>query len=188
MILSDSQIKKEIENGDLGVTGVEKVYIGSNSIDLHLDNKAMILYRDPLDEMITIRMDEDKEHFREFNGWKEITIHPGDFYILHTKEKLTFPDDIAGFVQGRSSIARMGISVECAGFVDSGFEGTITLEVTNFTSHPIVIPAHTRICQIVFHRVEGKVEVDYKQKKDSKYFGQDVPKTSRGYKDYAKNN
>jgi len=183
MILSDSQIKKEIEKGHLAVTGVDELYIGPSSMDLHLDDKAMILEEDTDDRKI-IRMDDETEHFVKYEGWNEIEIHPGDFYILHTKEWLRFPRDIAGFVQGRSSIARLGINIHAAGYVDPGFEGTITLEVTNFTAHPIVIPANTRICQMVFQRIEGKVDVDYKEKKDSKYFGQDIPKTSEAYKDY----
>lgn len=181
MILSDKLIKEEIVNHRIKIAGVNDLYIGPSSLDLHLDNKAMILKHSNQ----AIRTDEDcSERFEEYSDWDEITIYPGEFYILHTKEFMSFPRDVAGFIQGRSSIARLGINVHAAGFFDPGFAGTATLEVTNFTNVPITIPKDTRICQMVFLRVDGEVDVDYSQKKDSKYMGQCAPKLTEIQKDY----
>jgi len=124
MILSDVEIKEEIANGAIIVSGWDgELSIGPNSMDLHLDNKALIL---PAASSIgeckyrAFSLDEDMTKlYTKHDDWEDIMISPGDFMLLSTKEKITFPDSIVGFVQGRSSIARAGIQVHAAGFVDA---------------------------------------------------------------------
>ena len=197
MLLSDIEIKEAMKKGEIEISGHPDIYIGPSSLDLHLDNKAMILddTKVKLSEPIHYKEHsfqglsfEDKEKsasmFSEYNGWDKIVIYPGEFYILSSVEKIKFADDIAGFIQGRSSIARMGINIHAAGYFDVGFEGTATLEVTNFTKFPIIIPKDTRICQMVFARTGKKAEVPYNKKKDSKYQGQSGPTITSIHKDY----
>lgn len=188
MILSDRSIKNLIDDGTIGAYNSDgsNMYIGPSSLDLHLDNKALILDLDKKDA-INVKDPEINKRFKNYSGWDEITINPGEFYILHTKERLSFPRDIAGFIQGRSSLARLGINIHAAGFFDPGFSGTATLEVTNFTSVPITIPANTRIAQMVFVKLDQPVEVDYSQKSDRKYMGQNDPTLTKIYKDYEEN-
>lgn len=191
MILGDTHIKDLISTVNL--IDAEKstndaVYVGPSSLDLHLDNKAKILRKPShgwLVDPIHITDPALIGRFDEYNGWDDITIFPGEFYILHTKEYLRFPKDLAGFIQGRSSLARLGINIHAAGFFDPGFEGTATLEVTNFTSVPIIIPQNTRIAQMVFMRAEG-VDIDYSQKKDHKYLGQNEPQLTRVFDDHER--
>lgn len=187
MILSDVEIKEALEKEDLKIEGVEDLYVGPSSVDLHLDNTALILDKTKTEGIKSIRTDKDSsEYFTEHKDWKEITIYPDEFYILSTREKLTFNSSIAGFIQGRSSIARLGINIHNAGFFDPNFSGTATLEVTNFTRIPITIPADTRICQMVFIRTGKSSENGYHKKKDSKYQGQSGPTLTKIHKDYDK--
>lgn len=197
MVLNDTDIKNAIANKEIEITGHELLYIGPSSVDLHLDNNAMILDEDKIKKSAFKQVGDQyfkglkfgdpdsKDMFTEYNDWDEIVIYPGEFYILSTVERIKFADDIVGFVQGRSSIARLGINIHAAGFCDAGFEGTITLEVTNFTKFPISIPKGTRIGQMVFARAQSKAEVPYNKKKDSKYNGQSGPTTTKIHQDYA---
>lgn len=188
MLLSDKDIKIEIEKGNILIEGDGEIYLGPSSVDLHLDNFAKVLTKEASQTIDFIFVEGDSsKSFTERSGWDSIVINPGEFYILSTIEKITLGDDIAAFVQGRSSIARLGINIHAAGFVDPGFSGNITLEVTNFTSIPIVIPKNTRICQLVFQYTCSPCDVPYNKKKDSKYMNQKGPTLTGIHKDYGNN-
>lgn len=192
MILSDRDIVRAINSKEIEITGWEnEIHIGSSSIDLHLDSRAMVLDEskfEPGEEMDFSRKEKSAEKFSRHDGWEVIAIEPSIFYILSTVEVIKFADDIVGFVQGRSSVARMGIQVHCAGFADAGFHGNITLEVTNLTNKTIRIPKHTRICQMVFARMQSKAAVPYGKRPESKYQGQVGPTLTSIFKDYEQKN
>lgn len=160
MILSDREIKKELQK-ESGLLGIEidthglELYIGPSSIDLHLDNKAKI--------------EKEDGSFGDHNDWDELIVYPGEFYVLSTVEKIKLGRQMAGFVHGRSSLAREGLNVHLAGFVDPGFEGNITLEVTNFKKNAIRLKKHLRICQLILMRTGTPVDISYPEKPDSKY-------------------
>ena len=183
MILSDTEIRDEIEKGNIVVSGWEgDLYIGPSSLDLHLDNKAIIIpaLNNPGDKYRAFEIGQNMSILQtKHDDWDDIQINPGDFMLLSTKERIVFPHDISGFVQGRSSIARAGLQIHAAGFVDPGFEGTITLEVTNMTQVPLIVPKNIRICQMVFARSSSISEMAYNKKKDSKYQGQSGPVASK---------
>lgn len=84
-------------------------------------------------------------------------IRPGQFMLAATNERLVLPEHIAAFVHGKSTWARRGLVVECAGLVDPGFDGTITLELKNLSSHPIPLSAGQPICQVTFHAIDSAV-------------------------------
>lgn len=172
MILSDRDIRKELAKGNL-FSGDKELYIGPSSVDLHLDNKAWILVPSNSDEIMDCKQDNSK-FFESYDNWDNLVIHPGEFYILSTNEKVILPDNIAGFLQGRSSLARLGLNIHAAGFFDPGFSGNATLEVSNFTNIPIKIYPGMRICQMVFVYTYGPAS-GYKGKSDAKYSGQSGP-------------
>ncbi len=178
-LLSDRDIKKSLKNKELIITGHKPLYIGSSSVDLHLSNVVKILTDD------NKPIDTKRKETIVFKKWKfkKLVIFPEEFYIVSTKEKIVFPNNIAGFLQGRSSMGRLGLNVHCAGYFDVGFSGTATLELTNFTKKPIILYAGMRICQMVFIRTESPAQMSYAQKKDSKYFGQIEPEESKIYED-----
>ena len=102
---------------------------------------------------------------------------------MSTKETLTFSNSIAGFLQGRSSVARIGLNIHAAGFFDPGFSGTATLEVTNFTQITIILYENMRICQMVFVKVAIPSSDNYGIRKESKYQGQKGPTLSKIHED-----
>lgn len=186
-ILSDGEIREALLSGELEVSGQFPLYIGPSSMDLHLDNKAKIIskYIDDIPNKIIIDDKNTHDVFREENDWHIIQINPGEFHLWSTTESIKFPPGIAGFVQGRSSIARLGLNIHNAGFADPGFEGTITLEVTNLTSLPIIVTKGTRICQMVFIRTGKPSEIPYGKRIGSKYQGQSGPTMTKVYEDYG---
>lgn len=187
MLLSDTDITREIDSGRLKIEGINDIYLGPCSIDMHLDNKCKYIQKTKdYDNGYVYVNDKNSSVFPfiENNGWDSVTIYPGNFYLLSTIEKVTLPDSIAAFVQGRSSLARLGLNIHAAGFIDPGFSGNITLEVTNFTSVPIVIPKETRICQLVFEYTNKPCAVPYNKRKDSKYNNQIGPTLTSIHKDY----
>ena len=192
-ILSDGEIREALQTGELEVSGWDELYIGPSSLDLHLDNKAKMIDATKVGsieedefETITQGIDMSKDNsdiFYEHNDWNSIILYPQQLYILSTMERIKFSDSIVGFIQGRSSIARIGINVHNAGYFDAGFEGTATLEVTNLTRYPIKMPKGIRICQMVFARMGRPAEVPYYAKKDQKYQGQSGPTITGIHKD-----
>lgn len=179
--MSDGEIRKAIEEGEIEVTGHPGIHVGSSSIDLHLHNSSKVMKRG---EAIHLKKEYQDDLFESNNDWEEVTIYPGEFYVMSTKERIKFADNIVGFVQGRSSLARLGIQVHCAGFADAGFDGTITLEVTNLSPRAITIPKDTRICQVVFDKMKKPAEIPYGKNKNSKYQGQSGPTVTRISNDY----
>lgn len=184
MILSDREIKESLKRKEIKIEGIKKkeLFIGSSSVDLHLDNDAQILEKHG-GVMSTLDPKTIEGRFKHYIGWDKITILPEKFYILSTKEFITLPNNIAGFMHGRSSFARIGLNIHAAGFFDPGFSGNATLEVTNFTNIPIILYNNQRICQMIFMKLGTKVDVPYGNKPDSKYQNQKGPKISKIHED-----
>jgi len=179
-MLSDADIAKYISDGSISIIG-DDLYIGPASVDLHLDNRMKCL-----SEHRTVALDSAVDNsgaFESYDGWDELIVYPGGFYVLSTVENITLGSNIAGFVHGRSSLARIGLNIHMAGFVDPGFSGTITLEVTNFTEVPIILRKNMRIGQMTFIRTESASMIPYNLKKDSKYRNQSGPTLSKIHQD-----
>ena len=189
MILSDRDIKDAITTGRVKIESEDPnltEHIHTSSMDLHLGrsfklyehNKSAIL--DPkkpetfAQEMRTITV-PDGESF---------IVQPGEFVLGVTMESISVPDDLVVRVEGRSSLGRLGIIVHStAGFVDPGFEGTITLEISNLNRIPVALYPGMRVCQIAFEEMTSPAETSYGKKPYSKYMGQILPEESRLTKD-----
>jgi len=123
----------------------EGAFIGPSSVDLTLSNSFCIL--DPKhEEEIDIRVEQE---FYEWNS-EFIVMEPGEFVLASTSEEIGVPIDCAAYVEGRSSVGRIGIQVQNAGFIDAGFRGQITLELQNQSKHFIRLYSGMRICQLVY--------------------------------------
>jgi len=186
MILSDRDIKKAIKDGRVAVISPEGDHeknIHASSMDLRLGKYFKVYEHSKFPVLDPLKMDS----FAGLTKLVEITnpeepfiVHPGDFVLGVTMESVKLADDIVARVEGRSSIGRLGIIIHStAGFIDAGFEGTITLEITNINRMPVALYPGMRVCQLAFEEMSSPAEVPYNMKKSSKYQGQTLPEESR---------
>ena len=175
-LFSDKDIKQALNEGSIKIKSKKNLYIGPCSVDLRMSNMAKFINISPI-KVIDIKNKNSISY--DFIKFKKLIVNPGDFYILSTEEKITLSRNIAGFVFARSSMARLGLNIHLAGFVDAGFSGTITLEMSNFNKNPIIIYPGMRMCQISFISTSSPVKISYAEKKDSKYQNQVEPTESK---------
>jgi dCTP deaminase len=174
MILSDKTLNKLIASGELGVSPLVADSIQPASVDCRLGDHFLVVEDR---QMQTIDLSSEII-YREIKG-PSITIPPHSFLLATTMEYIRLPHDLTAFVEGRSSIGRIGLFIQNAGWVDPGFEGQITLELYNANSLPIRLEAGRRICQLVFCRMDQAAALPYK----GKYQGQTNTTGSRVFCD-----
>jgi dCTP deaminase len=183
MILSDRDIKAAIASGRVKMEGWEgEQHIHASSMDLHLSNIFKVYEHSKFAVLDPRNMESFRNNMRTIvvEGDDPFMVQPGEFVLGVTKEKITVPDDLVVRVEGRSSLGRLGIIVHStAGFVDPGFEGTITLEISNLNRLPIALYPNMRICQLAFMQMSSPAETPYNKKPFSKYQGQEMPEESR---------
>lgn len=185
MILSDSEIKKRIQNGEIKITTtwnyniVEQIWPAS--LDFRLGNTFKYYKRDNL-TLIDPRNTVEPKHFEivKLEEWETFILHPRQFVLWVTLETIKVPYDLVARCEGRSSLGRLGLVIHStAGYIDPGFEGTITLEMTNINEVPIALYPGMRIGQFAFQQIEWTVEMPYDKRKWSKYMGQSLPQESK---------
>lgn len=174
MILSDKTLKELIERRELVCEPLVADSIQPASIDCRLGRDFLVVEHTQMD-VLTMR---DEIKYREVEG-DAITLPPHSFILATTMEYVKLPGHLTAFVEGRSSIGRMGLFIQNAGWVDPGFEGKITLELYNANSLPIRLEAGRRICQLVFCEMDGPALNPYR----GKYQGQMKSTGSRVYAD-----
>jgi dCTP deaminase len=174
MIVSDVTLKQMLASGEILVEPLEEGQIQPASIDLRLGDRFLKVDENRVE---SISLDRELEYLDIRR--QEIVIPPHSFLLAVTRETIRLPDNITAFVEGRSSIGRIGLFIQNAGWVDPGFEGTITLELFNANRLPIRLTSGRRICQIVFARMDGPASAPYA----GKYQGQRNPVGSRIFQD-----
>lgn len=190
MILSDRDIKAKILDGSIVVTSPENDHmpnIHASSMDFRL-GRFFKLYKHSEQAVLD---PSRPETFTNVTQLIELTdpkqafiVQPHEFVLGVTLERIKLPDDMVARVEGRSSLGRLGIIVHStAGYVDPGFEGTITLEITNINRMPVALYPGMRVCQLAFETMSSAAEVPYYKKASSKYQGQSLPEESRITKD-----
>lgn len=186
MILSDKDIRKKIETGEIQVSSSDQAHttnINASSLDMRLGrffkvyNHSRQAVLDPLNKASF----EEVTKLIEIQPGEPFIVQPGEFVLGVTMEKIKIVDDLVARVEGRSSLGRLGIIIHStAGFIDAGFEGTITLEITNINRMPVALYPGMRVCQLAFELMTSKADVPYSKKKTSKYQGQaSVPQESK---------
>ncbi len=188
MVLSDRSIREEIARGRLVIDPLDDGCIQPSSVDLHLDRlfrvfRVGVLPRPYLD------VGQPMEGFTELVEVAEedpFVIQPGEFILAATVETITLPDDIVARVDGKSSLGRLGLLIHAtAGFVDPGWTGTLTLELSNVAKMAIAVYPGMRICQISFLRLTTPAQRLYGSPElGSKYQGQTGPTASRAHRDF----
>lgn len=186
MILSDADIKAQIRNGRIGVVSPKDDHmknIHASSMDLRLGRFFKIYEhsKHPVLDPVKMKSFEGMTKMIEISNPNEpFIVHPGDFVLGVTLEKVKLPTDLVARVEGRSSLGRLGIIVHStAGFIDAGFEGTITLEITNINRMPVALYPGMRVCQLAFETMSSEAEVPYNKKASQKYQGQILPQESK---------
>lgn len=189
-ILSDQDIKKCLESGKIIIEPLEKpeIQIQPSSVDLRIGSefKGFRIVRKPcIDPMDKGDLESYMESFYIDEG-EPFIIHPGEFALATTYETVKLPDDLVARVEGRSSMGRLGITMHVtAGYIDPGFQGKITLEISNIGKMPVALYTGQRVCQIVFETMTSPSKRPYGHPdRDSKYMGQKRPISSKIKQDY----
>lgn len=186
-VLSDKDIKYELSEGNLVIEPFydKGLQIQPTTVDLRLDNEFIIFDKmnlshiDPLDE------NDIKQYSKELEVDNKFILHPGDFALAGTVERIEVPDYMIAEVEGRSSLGRLAIIVHAtAGLCDPGYEGDITLELSNLGSAPVVLRPGMRICQLKMAYLNSSAEKPYGEERNSKYQDQKGPVSSRIGEDY----
>ena len=183
MILSDRDIKRALTEGRIKIDPAPDLagQLGSVSIDFRLGRTFMV-FEHSRHSFIDPRQPQSiGEAMRtiEVEGDEPFIMQPGDFALASTVETLELPDDLLGRLEGRSSIARLGITVHSTAAVfEPGWIGTATMELSNLGRMAVALYPGMRICAFSFETVSSPVEVPYRTKRDNKYAGQATPRAS----------
>lgn len=150
MILSSTTLRTRINRGELIINGPQPVNIQPASIEMHLSNR------------VVRRVGRADQATEDYKDGAPISIRPGEFILASTQEEVRIPATLVGEVEGKSSWARRGLMVHVtAGFIDPGFQGTITLEIVNLSSVNIYPRVGQRIAQLAVHRLDREPEYLY---------------------------
>lgn len=183
MLLSDRDIRAAVDSGQLGIDPYAPDLVQPASIDVRMDrffrvfNNSRYTHIDPkleMDDLTTpVEVDVDES----------FVLHPGEFVLASTLEQFTLPPDLAGRLEGKSSLGRLGLLTHStAGFIDPGFSGCITLELSNVSNLPITLWPEMKVGQLAIFEMSSPAEVPYGSGAlGSKYQNQRGPTPSRAY-------
>ena len=183
MVLSDRTISRLLGEGRIEIDPYDQALLQPSSVDVRVDRYFRVFHnarypyidvKEPQDELTELVEVEDDRPF---------ILHPGEFVLGSTLERIRLPDDLVARLEGKSSLGRLGLLIHStAGFIDAGFQGNITLELSNVANLPITIYRGMPIGQISFMRMDEPVERPYGSgATGSKYQGQAEPTPSRFY-------
>ena len=186
MVLSDRTIRAEVEAGRIAFDPFDPTLIQPSSVDMRVDRKFRVFHNARRPYIDVREPMEDLTELVEVKGDDPFILHPGEFVLGQTLERVRLPDDIVARLEGKSSLGRLGLLIHStAGFVDAGFEGNLTLELSNVANLPITIYHGMPIGQISFMRMDEPVEHPYGAAEvGSKYQGQAEPTPSRFYRNF----
>ncbi|MEM8745061.1 MAG: dCTP deaminase [Actinomycetota bacterium] len=193
MILSDRTLREQIDAGRIVLDPFDESLVQPSSIDVRISNLFRV-FRNHTRGVIDVKVDlEDLTELVEMPvdergvGDEAFMLHPGEFVLGSTLERVTVPDDVVGRVEGKSSLGRLGLLIHStAGFVDAGFDGHITLELANVASLPITLYPGMKIGQISFMTMTTPAENPYGAgASGSKYQGQRGPTPSRYFENFT---
>ena len=189
MVLSDRTIKEEMAKGRIVIEPLDSTCIQPASVDIHLDNKLLVFktWRPPFYFFVRQNTDGLSEPV-EISVYKPFLLNAGEFVLASTLESITIPNDIVARLEGKSSLGRIGLLIHStAGYVDPGWHGHLTIELSNVAKLPVTLYYKMAIGQISFLRLTSPVERLYGSVGlRSKYQGQSEPTATRYYKEFIK--
>jgi dCTP deaminase len=186
VLLSDRDIRAEIESGRVRLDPWDPEMVQPSSVDVRLD-KFFRLFDNHKYPVIDPSQDQaDLTRLVEVDPTEGFVLHPGEFVLGSTLETVALPDDLAARVEGKSSLGRLGLLIHTtAGFVDAGWDGQLTLELSNVANLPITLYPGMKIGQITFIQMSTSAEHPYGSKEvGSKYQGQVGPRPSRYWENF----
>ena len=183
MILSDKTLREELAAGRIVIDPLDETCIQPSSIDLHVDGFFRVFRNHTTTFIDPKQPQDDLTELVEVDDDGAFVLHPGEFVLGSTLEHVGLPDDLVARLEGKSSLGRLGLLIHStAGFVDCGFRGHLTLELSNVANLPIAIYPGMKIGQISFLRMTTAADVPYGgDATGSKYQGQRGPTASRSY-------
>jgi dCTP deaminase len=188
VILSDHTLREEIAAGRIVVEPYDDQMVQPSSIDVRLDRYFRVFLNHTM-PVIDVKKDlEELTRLVEIDGEDPFVLHPGEFVLGSTFERVAVPDDMVARIEGKSSLGRLGLLIHStAGFIDAGFDGHITLELSNVANLPITLYPGMKIGQISFLRMTTPADVPYGSGSlGSKYQGQRGPTPSRYWENFKK--
>ncbi len=184
MILSDRTIREEIDAGRIVIDPFDPSCVQPSSVDLHVDNQFRVFansrypYIDVKEEM------PDLTELVEVKPDEPFILHPGEFVLGSTAERIGIPNDLVARLEGKSSLGRLGLLIHStAGYVDPGWDGYLTLELSNVANLPITLYPGMKIGQISFFKLTTPADVPYGAA-GNKYQGQRGPTPSRFFREF----
>lgn len=187
MVLSDRTIKEEIAKGRIVIDPLGEGCIQPASVDVHLDRQVLV-FRNSRRPYIDVREDmSDLTEMMEIDEDKPFMLHPGEFVLASTREHIELPEDLVARLEGKSSLGRIGLLIHStAGYVDPGWKGHLTLELSNVANLPVTLYYGMKIGQLSYLRLSTAAENLYGSPAlGSKYQGQTEPTGSRIYQDFG---
>ncbi|WP_434452119.1 dCTP deaminase [Lentzea sp. E54] len=183
MLLSDQDLRKEVESGRLALDPFDAEMLQPSSIDVRLDRFFRVFNNTKYTHIDPSQQQDELTSLIEAPQDEPFVLHPGEFVLGSTYEMVTLPDDLAGRLEGKSSLGRLGLLTHStAGFIDPGFSGHITLELSNVANLPITLHPGMKIGQLCLFKLSSPAEHPYGSKQaGSRYQGQRGPTPSRAY-------
>jgi dCTP deaminase len=186
MVLSDRTIRDEIAQGRIIIDPLGEGCIQPASVDLHLDRQILVFQNNRI-PFVDVRTNTEKlTEIVTIGDDDPFMLHPGEFVLGSTLEHVEVPADLVARLEGKSSLGRIGLLIHStAGYIDPGWKGHLTLELSNVSKLPITLYHRMKIGQVSFLQLTSAAENLYGSKKlGSKYQGQQAPTASRAYKDF----
>lgn len=188
MVLSDRTIKELIGAGKIGIDPYQEKRVQPSSVDLTLGDRIRVFANNHRHGLVDLRQPlEDLTELVTLEPGKPFILHPQEFVLGITHERITLPDDLVGRLEGKSSLGRLGLLIHStAGFVDPGWGGRLTLELANILNLPITLYAGMPVAQISFMQLTTPVERPYGSPTlASKYQGDTDPMPSKYHLNFA---
>jgi dCTP deaminase len=187
VILSDGDIRMELAAGRIVIEPFDDADVQPSSVDLHVDARFRVFANSRYPYIDVRQPMPDLTELVEVTPDDPFILHPGEFVLGSTLERVALPDDLVARLEGKSSLGRLGLLIHStAGYVDPGWDGYLTLELSNVANLPITIYPGMKIGQISFFRLSSPAEAPYgSEGTRSKYQGQRGPTPSRFFEEFG---
>jgi dCTP deaminase len=187
VVLSDRTIRQLLADGRIGIDPFEPGLMQPSSLDVRVDRYFRVFRNSRYPYIDVKSQQEDLTELVEVDGDEPFILHPGEFVLGSTLERVTLPDDLVARLEGKSSLGRLGLLIHStAGFIDPGWDGHVTLELSNVANLPITIYPGMKIGQLSFVQLSEPAERPYGSEGiGSKYQGQRGPTASRYWKNFV---